>query len=161
VGGATNVELKEKKQRVENALNATQAVVEEGVVPGGGVALLNAACALEAFVCQSSEEATATAIIRRALEEPMRTLVSNAGMESAVILANVRRRQQLEHNNRVGYNVMSEQYEDMIVTGIIDPAKVTRSAVQSAASIASMILTTDALVADVPNRQTAISALKT
>ncbi len=146
VGATTEVELKEKKQRVENALSAARAAVEEGIVPGGGVALLNAMCALGELTTQHPDEATAAAIVGQALEEPMRVLARNAGMDGAVIVANVRRRQQVENNDRIGYNVMSEQYEDMILAGIIDPARVTCGALASAASIAAMLLTIEVLV---------------
>jgi chaperonin GroEL len=147
VGAATGAELKEKKQRVEDALNATRAAVDEGIVPGGGVALLNAMSALAGLTTQGPDEATAVAIVRRALEEPMRTLARNAGMDGAVIVANVHRRQQAENNCQIGYNVMSEQYEDMMLAGIIDPAKVTCTALENAASIAAMLLTIEVLVA--------------
>jgi chaperonin GroEL len=150
VGAASGVELKEKKQRVEDALSATQAAIEEGIVPGGGVALLNAACALTGLTTQSSDEATAVNIVRRALEEPLRTITRNAGLDGAVIVDQVRRRQHAEQNNRIGYNVMSEQYQDMMQAGIIDPARVTRSALENAASIAAMVLTIEVLVADSP-----------
>jgi chaperonin GroEL len=150
VGGATDVELKEKKQRVEDALSATQAALEEGIVPGGGVALLNAICALDRVITGDPDEATGVNIVRRALEEPLRLIASNAGLEGAVIVANVRRQQQAEKNNRIGYNVMSAQYQDMVLAGIIDPAKVTRSALENAASIAAMILTIEVLVAGIP-----------
>jgi chaperonin GroEL len=150
VGAATETELKEKKQRVENALSATRAAIEEGIVPGGGVALLNAVCALAAIATPDPDEATAVNIVRRALEEPMRTIAHNAGSEGAVIVAKVRRQQQAEKNNRIGYNVMSEQYQDMVLAGIIDPAKVTCGALENAASIAALILTTEALVANIP-----------
>ncbi len=150
VGAATEVELKEKKQRVEDALGAARAALEAGIVPGGGVALLNAMCALGGLTTQHPDEATAAAIVRRALEEPLRVIAQNAGMDGAVIVANVRRRQQAENNDRIGYNVMSEQYEDMILAGIIDPAKVTCGALESAASIAAMLLTIGVVVAGVP-----------
>jgi chaperonin GroEL len=148
VGAATGVELKEKKHRVEDALNATRAAVEEGIVPGGGVALINAICALDGMITQDPDEATAVNIVRRALEEPMRAIAGNAGLEGGVIVANVRRRQQAEKNDRIGYNVMSGQYQDMVLAGIIDPAKVTRGALENAASIAAMILTIEVLVAE-------------
>ena len=147
VGAATGLELKEKKQRVEDGLSATRAAVEEGIVPGGGVALLNAMSALAELTTQGPDEATAVAIVRRALEEPMRALARNAGMDGAVVVANVRRRQQAGNNCRIGYNLMSEQYEDMMLAGIIDPAKVTCGALESAASIAAMLLTIETLVA--------------
>jgi chaperonin GroEL len=147
VGAATEVELREKKQRVEAALNATRAALEAGIGPGGGVALLNATCTLSGLTTQHPDEATAVTILRRALEEPLRVIAQNAGMEGAVIVANVRRRQQAENNDRIGYNVMSEQYEDMVVAGIVDPVKVTCGALESAVSIAAMLLTIETLVA--------------
>jgi len=150
VGAASGVELKEKKQRVQDALSATQAAVEAGIVPGGGIALLNAACALAGLTPQNPEEATAVNIVRRALEEPLRLIARNAGLEEAVIVANVRCRQQAERNDRIGYNVILEQYQDMVQAGIMDPAHVTRSALENAASIAAMILTIEVLVADSP-----------
>jgi chaperonin GroEL len=150
VGAASGVELKEKKQRVQDALSATQAAIGQGIVPGGGVALLNASCALAGLITQNPDEATAVNIVRRALEEPLRLIARNAGLEGAVIVANVRCRQQAERNDRIGYNVMSEQYQDMVQVGIIDPAKVTRNALENAASIAAMILTIEVLVADSP-----------
>lgn len=146
IGAASGVELKEKKQRVENALKATQAALEAGIVPGGGVALINARCALTGVTTQDLDEAAGVAIVRRALEEPMRALAHNAGMNGAVVVANVRRRQQAENNDRIGYNVMAEAYEDMMLAGLIDPARVTCGALENAASIAAMILTIEALV---------------
>jgi chaperonin GroEL len=148
VGAATETELKEKKHRVEDALSATRAAVEEGVVPGGGVALLNAIEAIEDLKDDDLDINTGISIVRRALEEPMRQLASNAGKVGAVIINEVRRRR--SEGGFVGYNVMTEAYEDMLKSGIIDPAKVTRSAVQNAASIAAMILTTEVLIADIP-----------
>jgi len=150
VGAATGAELKEKKYRVENALSAARAAVEEGIVPGGGVALINAISALDGITTQDPDEATAVNMVRRALEEPMRAIARNAGLEGAVIVAEVRRQQQTEKNDRIGYNVMSEQYQDMVLAGIIDPAKVTRGSLENAASIAAMILTIEVLVADIP-----------
>ncbi len=152
VGAATGVELREKKQRVEDALRASRAAVEAGIVPGGGVALLNAVSALDRVIIQDPDEATAVAIVRRALEEPMRVIARNAGLEGAVIVANVRRQQQAENNDCIGYNVMSDRYEDMMLAGIIDPARATCSALENAASIAAMILTIEVLVTDTPAR---------
>jgi chaperonin GroEL len=149
VGAATETELKEKKHRVEDALSATRAAVEEGVVPGGGVALINAIEAIKELRDDDPEINTGINIVRRALEEPMRQLASNAGKVGAVIINDVRRR--CSEGGFVGYNVMTETYEDMFKSGIIDPAKVTRSAVQNAASIAAMILTTEVLIADIPD----------
>ncbi|MEW5961053.1 MAG: chaperonin GroEL [Chloroflexota bacterium] len=148
VGAATEVELKEKKHRVEDALSATRAAVEEGVVPGGGVALINAIDALKELSDENPDINTGMVIVRRALEEPMRQLARNAGAEGAVVIEEVRRRQ--TNGGRVGYNVLTDQYVDMVEAGIIDPAKVTRSAIENAASIAAMILTTEALITDIP-----------
>jgi chaperonin GroEL len=157
VGAATEVELKEKKHRVEDALSATRAAVEEGVVPGGGVALINAIEAIKDLKHDTPDVNTGIGIVRRALEEPMRQLARNAGKEGAIIIEEVRRRR-TNGENHFGYNVLTEQYEDMLKSGIIDPAKVTRSAVQNAASIAAMILTTEALVTDVPEPKPAMPA---
>ena len=150
VGAATETELKEKKHRVEDALSAARASVEEGVVPGGGVALVNAVSALDGFTVGFDDENTGVAIMRKALEAPMRKIAANAGYDGAVIIENVRRKQAEGKNNRLGFNVMSGEYGDMIEAGIPDPAKVTRGAVENAASIASMILTTEALITDIP-----------
>ena len=152
VGAGTETELKEKKHRVEDALSATRAAVEEGVVPGGGVALLNARGALD-DVKLSGDEATGVTILRRALEEPTRQLATNAGQEGSVIVAAVRRHQSEGKNTNVGYDVLSGEFVDMYQAGIIDPAKVTRSALENAASIAAMILTTEALVTDIPEKE--------
>jgi chaperonin GroEL len=149
VGAATEVELKEKKHRVEDALSATRAAVEEGIVAGGGVALLNAVSALD-NVDGDGDEATGVRIVRRALEEPMRQLANNAGYDGAVVVQEVRRRQQEESNKNLGFDVLKEEYADLVTRGIIDPAKVTRSAVENATSIAAMILTTEALITDIP-----------
>ena len=148
VGAATEVELKEKKHRVEDALSATRAAVEEGVVPGGGVALINAIDALKDLSDENPDINTGIVIVRRALEEPMRQLARNAGQEGAVVIEEVRRRQ--VNGGRIGYNVLTSEYMDMVKAGIIDPAKVTRSAIENAASIAAMILTTEALITDIP-----------
>ncbi|GAB4514246.1 MAG: chaperonin GroEL [Anaerolineae bacterium] len=155
VGAATETELKEKKHRVEDALSAARASVEEGVVPGGGVALVNAVEALRNFKLSNEDENTGVVIMRRALEAPMRKIVSNAGQDGAVVIENVRRNQKSKKNHRIGYNVMSDEYVDMIEAGIPDPAKVTRGAVENAASIASMILTTEALITDIPEKDKA------
>jgi chaperonin GroEL len=153
VGAATETELKEKKHRVEDALSAARASVEEGVVPGGGVALINAIASLANFKMQHEDENTGVAIMRRALEAPMRKIAANAGEDGAVIIDNVRRIQKQRKNHRIGYNVMTNEYVDMIEAGIPDPAKVTRGAVENAASIASMILTTEALITDNPEEK--------
>ena len=156
VGAATETELKEKKHRVEDALSATRAAVEEGVVPGGGVALINALEAIKDLKNDNPDINTGINIVRRALEEPMRQLARNAGQEGAVIIDEVRRRGSKSKGGFIGYNVMTEAYEDMVKSGIIDPAKVTRSAVQNAASIAAMILTTEALITDIPAPKSAM-----
>ncbi len=151
VGAATETELKEKKHRVEDALSATRAAVEEGIVPGGGVTLINAVVALDSIPMNSNSDInTGVAIMRKALEMPMRKIASNAGDDGAVIIENVRRQQQASGNPRLGYNVMTGEYVDTIEAGFPDPAKVTRGAVENAASIAAMILTTEALVTDLP-----------
>ena len=149
VGAATEVELKEKKARVEDALQATRAAVEEGVVPGGGVALLAAARALDGLKLEPDMQ-VGVEILKRALEEPTRQLANNAGLEGSVIVQELRTRQQKDPN--VGFNVMTEQYGNLIELGIIDPAKVTRSALENASSVAGIILTTDALVTEKPEK---------
>ncbi len=148
VGAATETELKEKKHRVEDALSATRAAVEEGIVPGGGVALINAIPALDK-VNLEGDAATAIKILRRALEEPMRMIASNAGLDGPVVIEKVRALH-IEGKNTTGYDVIANGYVDMLEAGIIDPAKVTRSAVENACSIAAMILSTSALVTDIP-----------
>ncbi len=155
VGAATEVELKEKKHRVEDALSATRAAIEEGIVPGGGVALLNAIPALDNVQTDYPDEATGVSIVRRALEEPMRRIVENAGMDGSVVVQEVRRLQKERDNKNIGYDVLANDYRDMVEAGIIDPAKVTRSAVENAASIAAMILTTEALVTEIPEKEKA------
>jgi len=155
VGAATEVELKEKKHRVEDALSATRAAVEEGIVPGGGVALINAITALDNVQTDYPDEATAVNMLRRALEEPMRGIARNAGMDGAVVVQEVRRLQKSKKSDRIGYDVMSGEYQDMVKAGIIDPAKVTRGALENAASIAAMILTTEALITDIPEKEKA------
>jgi chaperonin GroEL len=151
VGATTELELKYRKTRVEDAVSATRSAIEEGMLPGGGVALLNAIEALDTLQL-NGDAATGVKILRRALEEPLRQIVINAGLNGAVIVDNVRRMQQEHSNKRYGYNVLTNQYEDMIASGIIDPAKVTRSALQNATSIATMILTTEVMVAEVPEK---------
>ena len=158
VGAGTEVELKEKKHRVEDALSATRAAVEEGIVPGGGVALLNAISALDAVTADFEDERTGIKLLRRALEEPMRQLAINAGQDGAVVVESVRRAQASAGSARIGYNVMSETYVDMVKEGIIDPAKVTRGGLENAASIAAMILTTEALITDIPEKDKAPAA---
>ena len=154
VGAATETELKEKKARVEDAMHATRAAVEEGIVPGGGVVLIRAAKALEKFkvfetneggdVIGDEDEQIGVNIVKRALEEPLRQIVANAGKEGAVIVEKVRS----EKNPNVGYNAVTEKFEDLVAAGVIDPAKVTRCALQNAASIAGLMLTTEALISE-------------
>ena len=149
VGAATETELKFKKTRVEDALSATRAAVEEGIVPGGGVALINATPGVEALELDESDAATGARILTRALEEPMRTIAENAGLDGAVVVEKVRNHSE-SVSDATGYDVVENEYVDMLQAGIIDPAKVTRSAVENACSIASMILTTEALITDIP-----------
>ncbi len=153
VGAATETELKEKKHRVEDALSATRAAVEEGIVPGGGVALINAMSSLDSLKMDSDDAQIGVNIVRKALEVPIRKIAENAGKDGSVILDNVRREQKSKKNHNIGYDVMKEQYLDMVKDGVIDPAKVTRGALENAASIAAMILTTEALITDVPEKE--------
>jgi chaperonin GroEL len=151
VGAATETEMKEKKARVEDAMHATRAAVEEGIVPGGGVALVRAAKALEKFeIFKAGEgdpdEQIGVNIVRRALEEPLRQIVQNAGKEGAVVVERVRS----EKSENVGFNAQTEEFEDLVKAGVIDPAKVTRTALQNAASIAGLMLTTEAMVSELP-----------
>ena len=159
VGAATEVELKEKKHRVEDALSATRAAVEEGIVPGGGVALINVIPALEKVEMDNRDEEIAISILRAALEEPLRKIAANAGKDGAVVLDTVRRMQLEKKNPNLGYDVIAEEYVDMVKAGIIDPAKVTKGALENAASIAAMILTTEALVTDVPKKKKVAPAM--
>ena len=152
VGAATETELKEKKHRVEDALSATRAAVEEGIVPGGGVALINAIPALLKLKLEGEDEKIGVNIVRKALEMPLRKIAENAGQDGSVVLENVRRVQKEKKNLRIGYDVISEKYIDMVDDGVIDPAKVTRGALENAASIAAMILTTEALITDLPEK---------
>ncbi|HEV2404632.1 MAG TPA: chaperonin GroEL [Ktedonobacterales bacterium] len=152
VGAGTEVELKFRKTRVEDALSATRAAVEEGFVPGGGVALLNAVEALDT-VHLEGDAATGVQILRRSLEEPLRTIAANAGRDGAVIVEAVRRAQREQNDKNIGYNVLDDTCEDMVEAGVIDAAKVTRSALENAASIAAMILTTEALITDLPEKE--------
>jgi chaperonin GroEL len=152
VGAATETELKEKKHRVEDALSATRAAVEEGIVPGGGVTLINAIPALNELKMDNEDEQVGVNIVRKALEVPLRKITENAGKDGSVILENVRRMQAEKKNLRIGYDVLKEEYLDMVEDGVIDPAKVTRGALENAASIAAMILTTEALITDLPEK---------
>jgi len=152
VGAGSEVEQKYRQTRVEDALSATRAGVEEGMVPGGGVALLNAVAALGKLNL-TGDAATGVSILHRALEEPLRQLAINGGRDGSVVVEGVRRAQKEHSNDHYGYNVLDDQYEDMVQSGIIDPAKVTRSALQNATSIAAMILTTEALITDLPEKE--------
>jgi chaperonin GroEL len=153
VGAATETELKEKKLRMEDALNATKAGVEEGMVPGGGVALANAIPAVAKFVASlTGDEKTGAAIIERALEEPVRQIAENAGFEGSVVISKVK-----EEKKGVGFNAATEKYEDMVKAGIVDPLKVTRSALQNAASVSAMLLTTESAVADIKEPEPAMA----
>jgi len=153
VGAATETELKEKKHRVEDALSATRAAVEEGIVPGGGVALINAMSALDGLKMDNEDAQIGVNIVRKALEIPLRKIAENAGKDGSVVLETVRRRQKEKKNMNIGYDVIKEDYLDMVKGGVIDPAKVTRGALENAASIAAMILTTEALITDVPEKE--------
>ena len=155
VGAATETELKEKKHRVEDALSATRAAVEDGIVPGGGVALVNAMTAVDSVEVEDDDQKVGVAIVRKALEVPLRKISENAGKDGSVILENVRREQAKQKNLNIGFNVISNEYVDMVKDGVIDPAKVTRGALENAASIAAMILTTEALITDIPEETAA------
>ncbi|WP_367026734.1 chaperonin GroEL [Methylococcus sp. ANG] len=148
VGAATEVEMKEKKARVEDALHATRAAVEEGIVPGGGVALIRAQQVLKTLQGKNHDQTVGIAILRRAIEEPLRQIVANAGEEPSVVLAKVQ-----EGSGTFGYNAGTGEYGDMIEMGILDPTKVTRSALQNAASVAGLMLTTEAMVAEMPKKE--------
>ncbi len=149
VGAATEIEMKEKKARVEDALNATRAAVEEGVVPGGGVAYIRCLEALAAFEVEG-EQSLGKNILLRALEEPIRQIANNAGLEGSVVVDKVK-----TLKGAYGFNATTEEYEDLIVSGVIDPAKVTRIALQNAASVAGMLLTTECVIADLPEDKNA------
>jgi chaperonin GroEL len=152
VGAATETELKEKKHRVEDALSAARAAVEEGIVPGGEISLINAASVLDALKMEDEDAKVGVTIIRKALEAPIRKLASNAGQDGSVIIDGIRREAIAKKNKNIGYNVLTGEYTDMIKAGVIDPVKVVRGALENAASIASMILTTDVLITDVPEK---------
>jgi chaperonin GroEL len=154
VGAATETEMKEKKARVEDAMHATRAAVEEGIVPGGGVALVRCQSALDDLKFKNEDEQTGCDIVRRALEEPLRQIVNNAGEEGAVIVGKIRD----SKDPNFGYNAQTDKFEDLVKAGVIDPTKVTRTALQNAASIAALMLTTEALVSDVPEDKKAPAA---
>ena len=153
VGAATEVELKEKKYRIEDALNATRAAVEEGIVAGGGTAFIDVLPVLDKVVAANVDEKTGINIVKRAIEEPVRQIACNAGLEGSVVVENVKKA-----GKGKGFNALNEEYIDMIAAGIVDPAKVTRSALQNAASIAAMVLTTETLVADKPEKEAPMPA---
>ena len=152
VGAATETELKEKKHRVEDALSATRAAVEEGIVPGGGVALVNAMSSLDNLKMDYEDTQIGVNIVRKSLEVPMKMIAENAGKDGSVIVENIRREQKAKKNTNIGYDVIKDEYIDMVKGGVIDPAKVTRGALENAASIAAMILTTEALITDIPEK---------
>jgi chaperonin GroEL len=145
IGAPTEMEMKEKKDRVDDALAATRAAVEEGIVPGGGVALIRASSTLDKIIGLNEDETTGIAIVRRAVEEPLRQIIANAGGEGAVIVQKVK-----EGKDDFGYNARTDKYEKLYAAGVIDPTKVTRIAIENAASIAAMLLTTECVIADQP-----------
>jgi chaperonin GroEL len=144
VGAATESEMKEKKARVEDALHATKAAVEEGIVPGGGVAYIRAQSTLKALKVDDGEERIGVDIVRRALEEPLRMIAQNAGAEGSIVVEKVR----ASKDKNFGYNALTDNYEDLVAAGVIDPAKVARTALQNAASIAGLLLTTEATIVE-------------
>jgi chaperonin GroEL len=149
VGAATEVDMTEKKDRVDDALHATRAAVEEGIVPGGGVAYIRAVASLDAKVKgQIADEQTGMQIVRRALEEPMRTLTANAGIDGSIVVQRIK-----EGKGDFGFNARTETYENLFKAGVIDPTKVSRVALENAASIAGMLLTTECVIADKPKKE--------
>jgi chaperonin GroEL len=154
VGAATEVEMKEKKDRVDDALHATRAAVAEGIVPGGGTALIRASAALDGLKGDNEDENTGIQIIRRSIEEPLRQIVANAGGEGAVIVQKVR-----EGKDDFGYNARTEQYENLLSSGVIDPTKVVRVALENASSIAGMLLTTECVISDIKEDAPAMPAM--
>ncbi len=148
VGAATEVEMKEKKDRVDDALHATRAAVEEGIVPGGGIAYIRAMESLDKVKGANEDETTGVAIVKRALEEPLRQIVANAGIEGSIVVQKVR-----EGKADFGFNARTEQYENLLKAGVIDPTKVTRIALENAASIAGMLLMTECVIADKPKKE--------
>ena len=148
VGAATETEMKEKKARVEDALHATRAAVEEGIVPGGGVALLRCLQVIDDLKLKDEDEQIGVDIVKRAIEEPTRALAENAGVEGSIVVQEIKKRKGNE-----GYNVSTDTYEDLVKAGVVDPKKVTRTALQNAASIAGLLLTTEALITEVPEKE--------
>ena len=152
VGGATEVEVKEKKDRVDDALNATRAAVEEGIVPGGGVALLRAKAAVAKLKSENADEQAGINIVLKALEAPIRQIVENSGVEGSIVVGKI-----LENKSQTyGFDAQTEEYVDMIEAGIVDPAKVVRTALQDAASVAGLLITTEAMVAELPKDKPAM-----
>ncbi|MBS0490121.1 MAG: chaperonin GroEL, partial [Proteobacteria bacterium] len=148
VGGATEVEVKEKKDRVDDALNATRAAVEEGIVPGGGVALLKASKVLDGLKGDNADQDAGVAIVRRALQAPIRQISENAGVEGSIVVGKI-----LENNSPTfGFNAQTEQYVDLVADGVIDPAKVVRTALQDAASVSGLLITTEAAIVEAPKK---------
>jgi chaperonin GroEL len=154
VGAATEVEMKEKKDRVDDALHATRAAVEEGIVPGGGVAYIRCVSSLDKLKGSNDDETTGIAIVKRALEEPLRQIVANAGIEGSIVVQKVK-----EGKDDFGYNARTDVYENMLAAGVIDPTKVTRVALENAASIAAMLLTTECVLADIKEDKPAMPAM--
>jgi chaperonin GroEL len=148
IGAASEVELKARQHKVEDALAATRAAIEEGVVPGGGTALIRAIEALDKVACDSSDEKTGLAILRRVLEAPVRKIAQNAGKDGAVVAEEVKKRKLNE-----GYNALHDRYEDLLKAGVVDPTKVVRSALENAVSAASMLLTTEVVITDIPEEK--------
>jgi chaperonin GroEL len=148
VGGSTEVEVKEKKDRVDDALNATRAAVEEGIVPGGGVALLKASKILEGLKGDNADQTAGIAIVRRAVQAPIRQIAENAGVEGSIVVGKV-----MENASATfGFNAQTEEYVDMVQAGVIDPAKVVRTALQDAASVSSLLITTEAAIVEAPKK---------
>jgi len=155
VGGATEVEVKEKKDRVDDALNATRAAVEEGIVPGGGVALLRAKAAVSKLKSENADEQAGITIVLKALEAPIRQIAENAGAEGSIVVGKVGENK----SQTFGFNAQAEEYVDMIEAGIVDPAKVVRTALQDAASVAGLLITTEAMIGDKPKKESAAPAM--
>ncbi|MGD2025197.1 MAG: chaperonin GroEL, partial [Methyloceanibacter sp.] len=155
VGGATEVEVKEKKDRVDDALNATRAAVEEGIVPGGGVALLRALDAIESLRAANDDQKVGINIVRRALQAPLRQIAENAGEDGAVVVGKILDKKEYNY----GYNAATGEYGNLVKEGVIDPAKVVRTALQDAASVAGLLITTEAMVAEVPKKASAAPAM--
>jgi chaperonin GroEL len=154
VGGSTEVEVKEKKDRVDDALNATRAAVEEGIVPGGGVALLKASSALEGLNGENDDQNAGINIVRRALQAPIRQIAENAGVEGSIVVGKV-----LENASATfGFNAQTEEYQDLVAAGVIDPAKVVRTALQDAASVAGLMITTEAAIVEAPKKSSGAPA---